>query len=236
MAEALPVFRRVPAAAPDPGDRRRGVRVPRATPRYSGRTAEHANLHVKELPPPVDPDSPLVFSMEAGAETAADIPAPWYWSPGWNSNEALNRFQQEIPGPLREGNAGVRIVERAATLPRFFADPPAPFRRRTDRWLLVPIQHIFGGEELSIRATAISQRAPEPYLALCTEDARSLGLSPGDQVSLHLETGAHRLALRIRDALTPGTAGLPAGLPDLAGIPVPAWAEIRGNVGGGNHD
>jgi NADH-quinone oxidoreductase subunit G len=231
MAESLPAFRRVPAAAPEPGDRRRGVRVPRATPRYSGRTAEHAHLHVKERPPPVDPDSPLVFSMEAGAETAADIPAPWYWSPGWNSNEALNRFQQEIPGPLREGNPGVRIIERAAAaLPRFFADPPAPFQRRTDSWRLVPIRHIFGGEELSIRAIPIAQRAPEPYVALCPEDARSLGVSPGDQVSLHLESGTHRLPLLIRDTLTPGTAGLPVGLPGLAGIPLPAWAEIRPNV------
>jgi NADH-quinone oxidoreductase subunit G len=237
MAESLPAFRRAPDASPAPGERRRGVRIPRATPRYSGRTAEHANAHVKELPPPADPDSPLVFSMEGGVEPAKDVAAPWYWTPRWNSNEALNRFQQEIPGPLRAGNPGVRLIERRAhALPRFFADAPAPFRSRPDRWLLTPLHHIFGGDELSAEAPAIAGLAPEPYLALTAKDAKRLGLAPGDHLTLRLDGSEHRLALRIRNALTPGTAGLPVGLPGLAGLALPAWAEILPAGGEGDGD
>jgi NADH-quinone oxidoreductase subunit G len=228
MAAAMPAWRRVPAASPDPSDLRRGARVPRATPRYSGRTAEHAHEHVKEMPPPKDADSPLVFSMETGTAPAPDIPAPWYWAPGWNSNEALNRFQQEIPGPLREGNPGVRIVEHAEQpMPRFVADPPAPFAPRPDQWLVTPLHHIFGGEELSAQAPAVAARAPEPYVALSAADARTLGVNRGDPLVIRLEGGELRLNLRILDTLQPGTAGLPAGLPGLGGVLLPAWAEVR---------
>jgi hypothetical protein len=36
----------------------------------------------------------------------------------------------------------------------------------------------------------------------------------------------HRLA-RIQPALVPGTAGVPAGLPGLTGIVLPAWGIVR---------
>ena len=52
--------------------------------------------------PPHDPDAPLSFSMEGfhGPPPAALIPR--YWAPGWNSVQALNKFQEEVGGPLSE--------------------------------------------------------------------------------------------------------------------------------------
>jgi NADH-quinone oxidoreductase subunit G len=41
---------------------------------------------------------------------------PRYWSPGWNSVQALNKFQQEVGGRLKGGDPGKRLIE-PITLP-----------------------------------------------------------------------------------------------------------------------
>jgi NADH-quinone oxidoreductase subunit G len=224
LAERLPVFARAPAASPGPEDR--GVRTPRATPRYSGRTAEHAGRNVKELPPPGDPDSPLVFTMEGSVKQAPDISPPWYWVPRWNSNEALNRFQQEIPGPLRQGNPGVRLIEPGQGA-RTYGRPPPPFRAQPDRWRLIPVHHLFGGEELSAVSAVVAARAPAPYLVLNGADAKRLGVVAGDRLTLAIDGTDYRLPLEVDDTLTAGTAGVPVGFAGLPGPGIDAWGEIR---------
>ena len=65
-----------------------------------------ADVSVHEPKPPADPDTPLAFSMEGYQDQP---PAPLisrYWSPGWNSVQALNKFQQEVGGPLKGGDPG----------------------------------------------------------------------------------------------------------------------------------
>jgi len=44
---------------------------------------------------------------------------------------------------------------------------------------------------------------------------------------------AWRLTARIHPALAPGIAGLPAGLPDMATITLPAWGVVRTATSGG---
>jgi NADH-quinone oxidoreductase subunit G len=227
LAAALPAFGAIAAAAVESHTDRRPSRIPRATPRYSGRTAMDAQQDVKEQPPPRDPDSPFVYSMEGGAEATPGGLAPWYWVPGWSSNEALNRFQQEIPGPLRGSRPGVRLIEPVQARPRFFAEPPPPFEVRPARWLVLPLHHCLGSEELSVRAEAIARRAPEPYLAVGRAAADQLGLAEGQPTELQIGGHAHVLPVHIHPALPAGTAGLPAGLPGLAGIALPDWGEIR---------
>ena len=36
---------------------------------------------------------------------------PRFWAPGWNSVQALTRFQEEVNGPLRGGDPGRRLIE-----------------------------------------------------------------------------------------------------------------------------
>jgi NADH-quinone oxidoreductase subunit G len=182
-----------------------------------------ANRDVKERPPPRDPDSPFVFSMEGGAEATPGGLAPWYWVPRWSSNEALNRFQQEIPGPLRGSRPRVRLIEPAPGAARFFTEPPPPFEPRPERWLVLPLHHCLGSEELSMHSQAIAQRAPDPYLAVGRAAADRLGLAVGQSVVLRMGELEKALPVRIHPALAEGTAGMPA----LAGIPLPDWGEIR---------
>ena len=56
----------------------------------------------------------------------------------------------------------------------YFTSIPAAFARREAEWLIVPIEHIFGSEELSLQSPAVASLAPAPYLALNAADAASL--------------------------------------------------------------
>ena len=53
-----------------------------------------ANISVHEPKPPEDPDSPLSFSMEGYPDEPPAALIPFFWSPGWNSIQAVNKFQE----------------------------------------------------------------------------------------------------------------------------------------------
>ncbi len=223
------IFTPISRAAPASGYRMHGMRIARSPQRYSGRTAMTANRSVHEPKPPEDPDAPLSFSME-GYQGAGIPPSllPFVWTPAWNSNAAVNKFQEEIAGPLRGGNPGVRLIDpSSAARPQFFSTYPAVFQPRAGEWLLLPLYHIFGSEALSRQAEPIAQRSPRPYLALCPQDAEAQDIVAGDEVQVELQGNVYRLATSIHPALVPGTAGLPVGLIGLEDVILPAWGVVR---------
>ena len=227
MAAADPVFEPVLAASPPADFRMVGSGIPRQPHRYSGRTAMHAHIDVHEPKPPDDPDSPMSFSMEGYEETP---PAPLireYWSPGWNSVQALAKFQAEVGGPLAGGDPGRRLIQPPShAAPPYFADVPAAFQPPGGRWLVVPAHHVFGSEELSAGARGVASLAPRPYVALGAKDAARLGAKDGDEMTLAMDGATRRLPLKVSPSLAAGLAAVPAGLGDMAGMDLPAWAAI----------
>ncbi len=228
LVEALPFFKPVAEIAPPASFRIAGQKIARQPLRYSGRTAMTANIEVVEPKPPEDPDTPLAFTME-GFQLPPSPPSPLiprFWAPGWNSEQAVNKFQEEVPGPLKGGNPGRRLIEPAqGEPPAPFQEMPAAFEARDGEWLVVPLYHIFGSEELSILAEGIAELAPRPYLALHPEEAGRHGLREGEEVDLALGGRSRRLAVRLVPTLPRGMAGVPAGLPGLEGIELPAWVQ-----------
>jgi NADH-quinone oxidoreductase subunit G len=161
-----------------------------------------------------------------GQPPAALIPR--FWAPGWNSVQALNKFQSEVGGPLRGGDPGQRLIEPAAVARvSYFDTVPPAFQPRDDEWLIIPVYHIFGSEELSILAPAIAERAPQPYLGLNPDDVTRLQVHEGDELELRVDSMACRLPVRLMPALPVGIAGYPASLPGLPGIALPAWGKLR---------
>jgi NADH-quinone oxidoreductase subunit G len=219
LIAAMPIFAPIRAAAPPADFRINGAKIAREPTRYSGRTAMFSHLTLHDPAPPEDPDSPLAFSME-GAEKQAPAPlVPFFWAPGWNSIQAVNKFQDEVGAGLRGGSSGVRMFARnweGAALDQ--VAPPPPFESRDNEWLIVPLHHIFGSEELSRHAPALAELAPAPFLALNQDDAARLRAQPGDA----LEALGRRVPLRIDSSLPRGVAGL-LGEPGLA---LPAWSGI----------
>ncbi len=182
-----------------------------------------ANINVHEPKPPDDPDSALTFSMEGYPGQPPAPLVPFFWSPGWNSIQAVNKYQEEVNGLLRGGPAGVRMIEPGGG-GEYFRDVPAAFAARAGEWLVAPLYHTFGSEELSREAPGIAELAPKPYIALGAEDAARFG-APGTTVEVTVSGAAIGLPLAIR-ALPRGVAGLPAGVPPLEGMELPAWGRL----------
>ena len=227
MATALPVLAHALEAAPSAAFRMAGAKIPRAPHRYSGRTAILANINVNEPQPPDDPDTPLSFTMEGYPAQAPAGVTPFFWSGGWNSIQATLKYQEEVNGPLRGGDAGVRLVEPdQPNIGSYFMTVPPAFKPQTGDWLLVPLHHIFGSEELSRSAPAVLELAPQAYVALNPDDASQLGVQTGQEITVDLAGTRYRLPVKIRPELPKGVAGLPAGVPPLEGISLPGWSKL----------
>ncbi|MGH7844412.1 MAG: NADH-quinone oxidoreductase subunit NuoG [Candidatus Binatia bacterium] len=227
VANGLPIFKPIAEIAPPAGFRIAGQKIARQPHRYSGRTSMSAKINVDEPKPPEDPDSPLAFSMEGYQGKPPSVLIPYYWAPGWNSVQSVNKFQTEVGGELRGGDPGKRLIEpSAAGKPNYFGVIPAPFSPGDGRWLLLPIHHIFGSEELSMQSHNITELAPKPYLALNPEDARRLRIKDGQEVEVRLCGVKRRLPFKPLPGLPRGVAGVPAGLPQLQGVALPAWTNL----------
>jgi NADH-quinone oxidoreductase subunit G len=219
---ALPDLGVTQQAAPPATFRIAGAGIPRAPHRESGRTAVLANIDVSEPKPPDDPDSALEFSMEGASVQPPAALIPFFWSPGWNSIQATNTYQTQPGGPLRGGDAGVRMFEPAAPNGQtyFSAIPPA-FEARDDEWLLVPMYHFFGSDELSLAAQGIAELVTAPHVAVNSGD-----FAEGAEVEVSCSSGTFHLPVRIRPELPRSVACISVGQAPVAGISLPAWGKI----------
>ena len=207
-------------AAPSAAFRIKGLKLAREPLRYSGRTSMRANISVHEPRQPQDKDSAFAFSMEGysgSAEPRQQI--PFAWSPGWNSPQAWNKFQDEVGGHLRAGDPGVRLFDAPADRLEWFAVPAAR-SLAAGRWQVVALHHLFGSDETSSNAAPVRERIQSAYAALGSEDAARLQLKDGALLSLKVAGRELRLPLRVDEELAAGLLGLPSGfdgIPPLAG-------------------
>jgi NADH-quinone oxidoreductase subunit G len=222
LSRALPELAPVSFAAPSAAFRIAGAKIPRSPHRESGRTAVLVNINISEPKPPEDPDSPLSYSMEGTPDKPPGALIPFFWSPGWNSIQATNTYQEQVGGQLRGGDAGVRMFEPApANGQPYFTAIPSAFKPRDGEWLLLPMYHFVGSDELSMAARGLSELAAKPYVAInCHE------LTDGTEVEVSCASGAFRLPVRIRPDLPQGVVCFSAGLPLRSGITLPAWGRI----------
>lgn len=225
-AALSPQLAAIEQAAPKAEFRIRGMKLARTPHRYSGRTSMRASISVHEPRQPQDQDSPFAFSMEGYAGSVEDRQQiPFAWSPGWNSPQAWNKFQDEVGGNLRAGDPGVRLFDTPRNALNWFA-VTATSELPAGQWQVVALHHLFGSEELSVRAEPVQKRLEEAYVALNAEAATRLNLSNGQSVSFRVAGQELRLPLRIVDDLADGALGLPVG---FTGIP----AQVAGLVAEG---
>ncbi|MEG1818920.1 NADH-quinone oxidoreductase subunit NuoG [Pseudomonas sp.] len=216
-AAAAPQLTGIVNAAPSASFRIKGMKIAREPLRYSGRTAMRANISVHEPRTPQDKDTAFAFSMEGysgSAEPRSQV--PFAWSPGWNSPQAWNKFQDEVGGHLRAGDPGTRLIESQGDKLNWFANVPAAFSPARGTWQVVPFYHLFGSEENSSRAAPVQERIPQAYVGLAKCEADRLGVNEGAMLSLNVAGQTLRLPLRINEELGAGLVALPKG---LAGIP-----------------
>jgi NADH-quinone oxidoreductase subunit G len=232
-AEHIPALARIVEASPNASYRVKGLKIARAPRRYSGRTAMRANLSVHEPRASQDEDSALTFSMEGYVGPNEDASfVPFAWAPGWNSPQAWTKFQDEVGGHLRAGDAGVRLIEAASgNAGTYFSDVPAAFSAVQDSWQTVPLYHIFGSDELSARAAATQTLLEQPYVGLSPADAESLDVRDGVLVKVHNTEFNLSLVVRILQELPPGLVGLPVGLTGMPYLPFHVPVNLNAGTG-----
>ena len=229
IAEEMPELKGVDATTPPSDFRIAGQRIPREPQRFSGRTAMLANINVSEPKPPVDPDSPLSYTMEGFRGQPPSSMIPFFWAPGWNSAQATNKYQQEVGGHLKGGDPGVRLIEPAGTV-QFSTAVPQKFIPLEGHLYMLPLHHIFGSEELSNQSPAIMERIPEAYVALNAADAVRMKLDEGQPLSFSIEGQIYQLPVKTSHTIPSGTAGLPSGLPGVSFAELPAWAILNRDI------
>jgi NADH-quinone oxidoreductase subunit G len=150
---------------------------------------------------------------------------PFFWAPGWNSVQSVNKFQSEIGGALEGGDPGLRLLEtRADAMLPYHTSIPERFTARAGAWFTVMLPRVFGDDEQSTRAAPIRERMAPPALALNGEDAALIGALSGEILEFELGGERQSLALEIHPELPRGVAGI-AGLAAKAHA-LPAWVSI----------
>ena len=215
------------SAAPNAKFRISGLKIPRQSHRYSGRTAMDAKADVHEPRPPQDRDTPLAFSMEGARSNLPAAEIPIFWAPRWNSPQSVTRFQQEINGPLKGGDAGVRLLAPNADARPAYFDRAASVDNGVLR--VQPLQHLFGSEELSAQGPAMRERIPAAYAALHPATAQKLKLKEGAQAEFECEGVSFELPVKLKPELAESLIGLPTG---LNGVPAVSAGGVVKLVGG----
>ncbi len=227
LADELPLLSKLRNYKPAADFRMLNAKMPRQTRRYSGRTAMHANVAVSEQKLPQDQDSPLAFSMEGVEENPPSSLVPFYWTPGWNSVQALYSYLDD-EGSLKGGDPGIRLIEPL--------DEPgaASFRQLTrtseikrNDWLIVPVYSIFGGEELSSVGSSISQKIQDPFVLMNQKDAEVLSMNNGDLVGLEILNLKIAVKVRIENTIREGMAGLSVNLPGMPFVDLPGRGKFH---------
>ncbi len=184
-----------------------GMKVPRQSHRYSGRTAMIANINVHEPKQPQDTDSILSFSMEGVSPLKDATILGSSWAPAWNSNQSITKFQDEVNGELKQCHTGSLLFERSES-----GDYLAPsIEGNADAQGLAVTQafQIFGSDELSAHTHTVQERMTGPYVSLAPADAEALGVASGDSVSL--DGNGNLVTVCVRSRMKPGTAAVYCG-------------------------
>jgi NADH-quinone oxidoreductase subunit G len=226
-AEAIPALQKIVDAAPNAQFRVNGLKIAREPHRYSGRTAMRADISVHEPRQPQDIDSAMTFSMEGcSSNKNTSSLVPFAWSPGWNSPQAWNKFQDEVGGHMRAGDSGVRLLESTNVMTHYFSFIPSAFAVRANELRIVPLHHIFGSDELSSMAQPIIEQTPEAYIAVSPTDAKRFDLREDSMAEVNINGVMKRAIVKIHNELLAGTIGLPIGLNGVYLLNNELWTSV----------
>ncbi len=214
---------------------REGVqKVAREPHRYSGRTAMHADKSVHEPTPPQDRESPMSFSMEGFHGTPAAPLTPFFWSPGWNSVQAVNKFQIEIGGDLRREIPQLCILKN--TKPgnlsgEYYTMENGDRTQSGDKpkgeWKALPLYHIFGSDELSAAEGGIKELVPPPYIAMNPESAGKMGWDESTLIRPAGDEMVKGIQLRFLNGIPDDCVGIPVGLEQMLFVELEAWQSLK---------
>jgi NADH-quinone oxidoreductase subunit G len=230
MTTAIHALSKIKVYIPDADFRMLNEKISRQTRRFSGRTAMYAHIAVSEKEPPPDPDSPLKFSMEGYNGFPPPSLIPFYWSPGWNSVQSMNKYLEEPNGSLKGGDPGIRLIETSDDrILSFHTGIPSAFKAKKGEWLIMPAYQIFGSEELSARGSAISKRISEPIILLNEKDAAGMHIEDKDTVTILINQTKLKVKVGTDANIPVGIAALSYALPGMPYLDLPEYGRWISN-------
>jgi NADH-quinone oxidoreductase subunit G len=228
LANEFPVFSKLKKYVPDADFRMLSSKIPRQTIRYSGRTAMNANIAVSEPKLTQDPDSPLAFSMEGQKEYPPSSMVPFYWTPGWNSVQALYNYLDEPNGSMKGGDPGIRLIEPIKGIKNIYFEQGSRITDvKKDEWLIIPVYQIFGSDELSSVGSSILQRVQEPFVLMNEKDASMIAVNNGDIVQLEILKTKIKVKVKTGNSFIQGLAGLSVNLPGMPYVDIPGNGKFH---------
>ncbi|HUX20921.1 MAG TPA: molybdopterin-dependent oxidoreductase [Spirochaetia bacterium] len=234
IARQMPLLAPIKQIAPSAASTKGGLRVPRESHRYSGRTAMTANLSVHEPMPPQDGDSPLSYTMEGRRSNVPPALVSRLWAPHWNSVQSLTRFQEEVDGPLRGGDPGIKVIGNTDNKttskgsPDYFTDSEESFHTEEGKFLVLPGYHIYGSEPTSVLSKAVAGRATKGYIGLSEADAAERRLNEGDRIDITIDERSLSLPYRPITGLPKGVCVVPVGTEGVGYLAIPALGDLVG--------
>ena len=211
LASSDKKWKRVDKVAPGQAFRDRGQKIPRQTHRYSGRTAMNASVSVHEPPQPKDNETALAYSMEGLNRDQPSTLSPYVWSPGWNSNHSVQKFQSKVDGPHKNPTPDVILISSDRNGFSNAVKRHKASGARKDMWTLISIACIHGSEELSSHTKEISELAGNAFVALTEDGANALRVSDGDGLVVIDDLDERSFEVRIVDRMAEGCVGFSVG-------------------------
>lgn len=229
-----PLFKPTVDIAPPANFRQNGQKIPRQSHRASGRMANPSIKDVRQhLKPPEDSDTPFCFSMEGSHNVVPWSLIPRYWTPNWNSQEAVSKFQAELGLGLHGGACGQRLIEPnggKALQESQTKTEQEEISINKGEILLVPSAEIFGSEPFSRLSEAIEELVPKPYLDLHPDTAGELTLKEGATHTVSWPGQSADLIVRFNLSLPKGTGIVPARFQETQHMQVPSVGRIGGKT------
>jgi NADH-quinone oxidoreductase subunit G len=204
-------------------------KIARQTSRFSGRTAMDANISVDEPKPPQDNCSPLAYSMEAYEGYPPSDLISYYWSPGWNSVQAMNKYMEEPNGPLKNGgDPGILLFGSGNTeIGDYYEKISHQTKLKADELLVIPVWQIFGSEELSSQGEAISKRTSQPFILINETEIRRFRLSKNELCQLLVNKISINVTVKNDNAVPDGIIGLSFAIPGVPYINLPCPGKLN---------
>lgn len=182
-----------------------GIKIPRQSHRYSGRTAMKANINVHEPKQAVDTESQMSFSMEGVPATKDSNILASSWAPRWNSNQSISKFQEEVNGELKQGHVGSLVFDKEPQQGNYL-ELTTDVEEGSVGLRVSFAHHIFGSDELSAMSGPIKERMTSSYIGLSASDAAARKLSHLDTVQISDSDCVATVCIRNRQKT--GTASL----------------------------
>lgn len=209
----IPDFKDVKKFLPQSSFRIFGQKIARSPHRASGRTALRADISVHEPKQPQDSDSMFSFSMEGSQQAYKYSPyIPFAWSPGWNSPQAWNKFQNKINGSLLHGDSGVCLFRNKKRSKINFFEVISNVNRYKNNYRIVPYYFLFGTEEITQNTPVLEKKIPIPCGIIGTLDAKDHFFKTDSYIEFFCLGEKFHIKIRISNKLSPGQIGLPLGM------------------------